>query len=158
MKYKKTIKIFVWIFAILVLLAVSPIISLGVSMWYDDHTYYILEDCTSDQSKEILQMIGLDNGRDVNVAYIEYKLTDGTHRLRSFNIILQIDNNDTIKEIDNDIKKRSFYNNYDTESIAVKSIQNGILNIIYSYNVKNNNGELEKYIKKNGRRKIRVFD
>ena len=132
MKYKKTIKIFVWIFAILFLLAVSPIISLGVSMWYDDHTYYILEDCTSDQSKEILQMIGLDNGRDVNVAYIEYKLTDGTHR--------------------------SFYNNYDTESIAVKSIQNGNLNILYSYNVKSNNGELEKYIIKNGRRKIRVFD
>ena len=71
---------------------------------------------------------------------------------------LQIDNNDTIKEIDNDIKKKSFYNNYDTESIAVKSIQNGNLNILYSYNVKSNNGELEKYIIKNERRKIRVFD
>ena len=146
--------------------SIMVIISLWIFMyifpfWSDLHTYYKMKNCSSEQTKEILNLMGVEYNTNAEITYIEHKSTWGNDTPRHFYIILFCDDSEIISDyytyINRMAKKNSYENDYE---INVKSTSEKELSIYYTYNMKRDGPPcaLEQYIKKNGVRVIRMID
>lgn len=105
--------------------------------------------------------MGIDYYDNIDVTYIEHKTTWGNDIPRHFYLVIYSDNPKIVSDYKAYIDEKTKLNNYenDYEINAVTFSRNKIV-IYYTYNMKRDGGpcELELYIKKHGRRTIKLID
>ena len=96
----------------------------------------------------------------MNVVYIEHKSFWGNDTPRNFYLILYSDISKDVSDYKTYIDDRAKYNNYENNSVIYSEMINANkIAIYYTYNMKRDGKpcELEEYIRKHGRRKIKLL-
>lgn len=162
--FQKGIKIFI----ICVITAIGILLVLYMMVWYifwaDQHTYYDMDKCSLQQSREIFEIMGLELYDGITIEHVSYHLADGSHVSRYFSFELSgnidvlsqymayLEQNST-KELKNESSENYSYQIYLLEFHDSQSI------LTFRYALEGHSpADLPSYICQYGTRHIKILD
>ncbi len=107
---------------------------LGVAFWADDHTYYVLEDCTPVKSQEIIELMELDPPYDLDIVSISTQTVWDGDMTKTFEVQVSSKDEDVLREYKRYIDDLALLPRYgDKHAVYYATIDKNTLSFKYYY-------------------------
>lgn len=102
--------------------------------WSDNHTYYVMEDCTAAQSKEIIELMELDPPHDLNVVYVEANVLSYDDQSPYLTVKVSSEDKKILGEYKEYIDKQpKMYNSENKYQVTESRLEEDTLYFTYTY-------------------------